>query len=269
MRKGLLREGKGLAVMRFFVWLLVLLILMSLGYFFIIHKDYSDKITDPSISLRPYVEGDITPAPTFAPSVAPVVTETPAPDATLPPYATPTPSPTAEPTPSPTPEPTAVAQYLFAQFRPVDYRDIPAISQNVSAGITKCFVSPADSYGVMQIEGWAYDDVPGYDASTATCGLVVSRDSTNQHVLYLTTSRAGTSGVEHTSANVQNVEASDFRVYIDASSYADDVYSLGIILNYQIDGNGQMVSYKFDSQYTFKVVGGEIISPVPVATPAN
>ena len=72
MQKGYKRQAKGMAVLRCFIGLFIVLIVVLLATFFI-GLDYSDKLS-PEASLRPYVAE--TPAPTAAeptPTPAPPV----------------------------------------------------------------------------------------------------------------------------------------------------------------------------------------------------
>ncbi len=149
MQKGYKRNGKGMAVLRFFIGLIVIAIIIGVIYFFLKKVDYSDKLTDPDITVRPYVEmtanpeaevsldntdgyGEGSGTDTFTdsfdfnddgsaasndddfvdltPTDTPEPTEAPTPEPTAEPTATP--EPTAEPTatPEPTPEPTATPE---------------------------------------------------------------------------------------------------------------------------------------------------------------
>ena len=72
MQKGYKREGRGMAVLRCFIGLFIMIVVILLAYF-MLQLDYSDKL-DPSVSMRPYVE--VTPSPIPAATAEP--TEAPA-----------------------------------------------------------------------------------------------------------------------------------------------------------------------------------------------
>ncbi len=147
MQKGYKRNGKGMAVLRFFIGLIVVAIIIGVIYFFLQKVDYSDKLANPDVTTRPYVEmtanpdvpvsldpatglddGNTVDAFTnsfdlggdttgdlgsgdfvdLTPSDTPEPTATPTPEPTPEPTAVPTAEPTA--TPEPTPEPTATPE---------------------------------------------------------------------------------------------------------------------------------------------------------------
>lgn len=144
MQKGYKRSNKGMAVLRFFICLITILLLVFAGYFCLTKLDYSDKLADPTVTMRAYVEMTASPesnsssigiiggedGPTaiyvsdeedqdFAMDAAfdvdagfdPMgedfvdLTITPTPEPTEEPTPTPAPTPIATPTPIPTPTP--------------------------------------------------------------------------------------------------------------------------------------------------------------------
>lgn len=134
MQKGYKRTNKGIAVLYFFFGLIALAVCVGVGYFFLAHFDYSDKLADPDASMRPYVEMTASPdLPATEPNEAPADSLTDG-DAAISAFGgdsgddldgaafapetgdddfvdisfTPTPEPTAEPTPEPTPIPTPI-----------------------------------------------------------------------------------------------------------------------------------------------------------------
>lgn len=56
MHKGYKRDEKGIAILKFFIGLIVVAIIIGIIYFFLQKVDYSDKIADPEATMRPYVE---------------------------------------------------------------------------------------------------------------------------------------------------------------------------------------------------------------------
>ena len=55
MQKGYKRNGKGMAVLHFFIGLIIVAILMCALYFFLGKVDYSDKLANPDATMRAYV----------------------------------------------------------------------------------------------------------------------------------------------------------------------------------------------------------------------
>ena len=143
MQKGYKRSNKGMAVLRFFICLITLILVVFAGYFCLTKLDYSDKLEDPTAPMRAYVEMTASPeentigiiggsdGPTsifvsggeddlaaamdaagadgsFGGGDYVDLTITPTPEPTEEPTPTPAPTPIATPTPTPTatPEPT-------------------------------------------------------------------------------------------------------------------------------------------------------------------
>lgn len=267
MRKGFFRKGISTAVIRFSMGLIVLLLILVLLYYLLVSTAYEVDGQQPAGTLRPYVVPEATPTPTPSPTPSP----TPQEDVTLPPYATPTPTPatpTPEPTPTPTPVPTSIPAGLLAVPQPRNAGDMPAVSADVRAALTDSYVSTADGYRVMKLEGYAYYEHPNYNGENSSCYLIVVQQSTGAIMSYLTTSVEGLTGIEHEGVG-QNLADSDFRVYIDVSQYSDDVYSLGLVLLCAHNGYEVQLAYRFPDTMNFAVRSGEIITPVRLETSAQ
>ena len=101
MRKGHSRS-KVSAIIRFFIWLCVLVIVLFVGYYLVAIKDYSHLLDDPSAPLRSFVAAN----PTTASSV----------ESTYDPSA-----PTATPVPA-SPEGEATAMYISRLLKPLGIR---------------------------------------------------------------------------------------------------------------------------------------------------
>lgn len=56
MQKGYKRGETGMAVLKFFIGLIVVAIIIGIILFFVLKVDYSDKLADPNAPMRPYVE---------------------------------------------------------------------------------------------------------------------------------------------------------------------------------------------------------------------
>ena len=177
MQKGYKRQAKGMAVLRCFIGLFIVLIVVLLASF-IISLDYSDKLS-PDASVRPYVAE--TPAPAETPSLAGTVipADTPVADATPTPTPEPTPTPKPTPSPSPTPAPTAIPDSAVSEMSGDQdiIRVIPTSSTtgNAKAGVTYCYRSEANENRMMVVRGYAYIDDPAFDGSTVQTYIVLTR----------------------------------------------------------------------------------------------
>lgn len=280
MQKGYKREGRGMAVLRCFIGLFIMIVVILLAYF-MLRLDYSDKL-DPNASIRPYVEITPSPVPTSTPEVteapaviqateAPVVTD--APLITAIPTAEPTEAPTAEPTAEPTPEvtatpePTKIPSSAVAPLKFSGYK-LPSLSaKDAELGITYSYRSAADDNRYLHLQGYAYVDDSGYNGSNADLYLVIIR-STGHTALALPTKVSGISGIEHASAQCSNASASDFDVVIDVSKFPDDSYTLGMVFMYKDSSAGQTRTeyFTFPSEMSFSVLSNQVISDVRTVT---
>lgn len=263
MQKGYKREGKGMAVLRCFFGLFTIIVIVLLAVF-MLKLDYSDKL-DPSTTMRPYVE--VTPTPSVDPSatdalgVVPVTTT----EATAVPTPTPTPKPTAvpTPTPSPTPVPTAIPTESYCAVK-LDLA-CPALSANTGKmGITHSYVSSADGNRVIQLQGYAYIDHPEYDAATSQLYLVMTQESTGRQGFAKLNMTPGITGLDHADAQCMNATSGEFEAVIDVSKFAEDIYSLGMVISYLYNGKTRDEYFTFPEGVSFTVLGGQIISDVPL-----
>ncbi len=266
MQKGYKREAKGMAILRCFFGLFVVIIVVLLASF-MLKLDYSDKLA-PDASVRPYVE--TTPAPSLSPddeqpaALADLSTGTPEPETT----ATPTPKPTATPTPKPTatPEPTAVPTSIpesaFAPIRTdLTFPETPTTDKAV-LGVTHSYRSEADNLSVMQLQGYAYIDDAAFDGSTAQLYLVLKRESNGARAVALTTMKSGVSGVDHTGAQCANASACDFEIFLSTASLPDDIYSLGMVIQYKVGGADKFEYVEFPETCTFTVLNRQFLGDV-------
>jgi len=163
------------------------------------------------------------------------------------------------------PTPTNVPPANLSTARKLDSSKIPKPSDEIRAGLTRCYASAVDGYRIMQIEGYVFADTPAFDGGSDgnSAMLIVTRDSTGETVGYLVEKAAGVTGIEHEGAG-KNLEGADFQAFIDVSMYADGDYSLGVALLYKDGGKEVFGSYKFDASLTFSVRIGEIIRPIPI-----
>lgn len=265
MQKGYKREAKGMAILRCFFGLFVVIIVVLLASF-MLKLDYSDKLA-PDASIRPYVE--TTPGPSSSPDEQPAAavdlsTETPAPEATATPTLKPTPTPT--PVPTPTPEPTAaptnIPESAFAPVRTdLTFPETPTTDKAV-LGITHSYRSEADNETVMQLQGYAYMNDASFDGSSAQLYLVLKRESNGARAVALATMQSGISGVDHADAQCANASACDFEVFLSTSSLPDDIYSLGMVIQYKADGADHYEYVEFPETCTFTVLNHQFLGEV-------
>ena len=294
MQKGYKRSNKGMAVLRFFIYLIVIIILVCVAYFFLAKVDYSDKLADPNVQMRSYVEMTATPdlpadaisviggsdGPTAiyitepdstddivdltftpSPSPTPVPTPTPTPEPT--PIPTPTPEPT--PTPTPTPEPTKIPSKKLSQLRRSGFT-VPSPSTNAITEITNLYVSEPNNNQYVQVSGYCYLNEASFDGSKSQVFLITTNQDTGKQTAYKAAMTPGISGVTHTGALCKNADGTDFDVvFTVAKNYKDGIYDLGVVLYYELpEGDTAYSYYEFDE--TISVKGGKIASAEDVFT---
>lgn len=273
MQKGYKRQARGMAVLRCFIGLFIMIVVILLAYF-MLRLDYSDKL-DPNASMRPYVEVTPTPAPTEAPEVteAPAVvdTATDVPEATAVATTEPTQAPTAEPTatpepteaPTPTPAPTSIPAEKVSALKFSGFQLPNLTTKAAKLGISHSYRSEADGNKYLLLQGYAFIDEAAYDGSAASMYLVVTRSS-GQSALVLPARSVGVSGVDHSGALCANPSDSEFEAVIDVSQFPDDTYTLGVVLMYK-DGDSSCTEYAvFPSEVSFSVLNKQVISDVKV-----
>lgn len=257
MSRNTNRRSKGPAVLRFFICLLIIIILSAVAVMLLgVGKNTGDRpyVATGTVEPGAYVAPP-TPAPTAEPSEA-VMTEEPTPE--------PEPTPTAEPAleATATPTPTSIPQSALS-VRRADFK-LPKLSDDGDVGVSSCYVSAEDNYAIMELTGWGYADLEYFDGEQCGAYLIVTQESTSRALAYLATCEDGISGVEHLNARCQNPSACDWRAYIDVSGYESGVYSLSIVLCYKNGAENEYRHYDFGALQSFTVKDGEIITPVTV-----
>ena len=259
MKQGYRRDGKAMAIVRFFMGLLCLLIVLLFAYLFL-NRDYTSKLENPDQVVRAYLPeagetltpfnsaeptspgNTIVPAQSAIPTTAAPATgfgvdlsntASATVTATATPTPTPTPTPVPTPTPEPTPEPTIIPDNLLAKRMERD--SLPANAQNGVAGISKAYVSVPNGYKVLEVCGYAYIDSAAFDASDVETYLVVTQESTGMHSAYDAANVDGISGKTHITA-CTNASKADFQVFFNVNDYPDGVYSLGVVVGHKQDG---------------------------------
>lgn len=276
MQKGYKRTGKGIAVLHFFIGLIILAIVVFAIYFFVNMMDYSDRL-DPAASMRPYVE--VTAAPETASPVPTVATVTAtdepeivdisgvtAVEATPEPTEKPTPRPTAIRTPDPTPiatatpEPTAIPVSALSQAKMSGFQ-VPAASDSATIDLTRIYASAPDGNKIVQLQGYAYINDERFDGAGAQSFVIITRKATGDQIAYLASMVPGISGADHEGALCANAANTDFEAILNVAPYPDGEYSIGVVLYYTYNGNSAYSYHIFDESFT--VQGGAMVDSAP------
>ena len=260
MRRSRDRLSKGPAVLRFFIYLLIIIILVTLAVIFLgMGKNDGERpyVVTGTCTPGAYVL-DITPEPSIEPTVTP-------PQITIEPTIEPTIEATVEPTIAitPTPVPTNIPESALSVWR-TDFK-LPEEDGNGEIGISSSYVSAVDNYSIMELTGWGYANVDYFDGTQCGTYLIVIQQTSGRALAYLTENEDGISGRLHVDAVCKNPSASDWRAYIDVSDYNPGMYSLGLVLCYKNGDNDVYSYYEFDDLQSFTVKDGEIITPVTVS----
>lgn len=285
MQKGYKRNGKGMAVLHFFIGLIIVAILMCALYFFLGKVDYSDKLANPDVTMRAYVEMtaapedvaviggadgptsvfvsepdeqgdangvvDLTNTPTPTPTATPTPTPTPSPT----PIPTPTPEPT--PTPTPTPEPTKIPTKLYSKFKTKGF-NVPDPSDNGTVEITNFYVSEPNNRQVVRLDGYGYLNDASFDGADASIFVIVTNEATGKQRAYKATMEPGVSGADHSGAICKNAANTDFSAIFSVAKFAAGDYKLGLIIYYNT-ADGTAYSYH-ELGDRFSVVKGKVDS---------
>ena len=91
----------------------------------------------------------------------------------------------------------------------------------------------------MVLAGYGYLDDPSFDGSTVQTYLIINRDSVSARAMLKATNTAGISGVDHADAQCANA-GSDFEVVLNAAALPDDIYTLGLVLQYTVNGETKL-----------------------------
>ena len=252
MQKGYKRTGKGIAVLHFFIGLIVLAIVVFAIYFFVNMMDYSDRL-GPETSMRPYVE--VTAAPETA---EPVVTEVPSTEA---PEVVDISGVTAveatpEPTVRPTPVPTAIPASALSQAATSGFQ-VPTPSTNATIGLSKIYASVADGNKILQLSGYGYIDDAAFDGAGTQTFVIITQKASGRQVAYRASMIAGVSDVDHSAAQCANAASTDFEAFLNLAPYQDGEYGIGIVMNYSYNGSKIYSYHVFDE--TFTVSGGAMV----------
>lgn len=265
MQKGYKRTGKGIAVLHFFIGLIILAIVVFAIYFFIGMMDYSDRLS-PETSMRPYVEVTAAPESTKTPEPTVFAAETQdadvvdisgvtAVEATPEPTRRATVAPTAVATPEPTviatasPEPTSIPASALSQAATSGFQ-MPAASDSATLDLTNIYASVADNNQIVQLQGYAYINNESFDGASVQSFLIVTQKASGKQIAYKANMVPGVSGNDHAGALCANAANSDFEAFISVKPYPDGEYTLGIVLSYTLSGKQVYSYHTFDDGFT-------------------
>ncbi len=297
MQKGYKRTGKAIAVLHFFIGLIVVAIFLVAAYFCLEKMDYSNRI-NPDTTVRAYVEMtaspddfglgaggsfdgtegsdpnggdqnseivDLLPTPSPTPDATPEPTPEPVLTPEPTPIMTPTPTPEPTPTPVPTPEPTRISSDLLSKSRTRGFK-VPAASSEAMAGLTKIYVSEPNNRTFADITGYAYINSADSDAAKTKAFLIITPADGNGAIAYQSKMTPGVSGVTHDGALCQNPANADFEVILKVSDFKDGVYKFGVVLQYK---NGRKDAYTYYEFPDTMTVASGAISEVSSAAAAT
>ena len=281
MQKGYKRTGKGIAVLHFFIGLIILAIVVFAIYFFVSMMDYSDRLT-PETSMRPYVEVTAAPEATETPAPVETVAATEEPaivdisgvtavEETPVPTEKPTPAPTAIVTPAPTPiatatpEPTKIPKGKLSEFTMEGFQ-VPAASDSATVGLTNVYASVADNNQIVQLQGYGYINDETFDGAGTKAFVIVTQRASGKQLAYKTNMAEGISGADHSDALCANAASTDFECYLDVKSYPDGEYELGVVLNYKLNGQKVYSYHEFGQSFTVKKGAATVAETAAEAT---
>ena len=218
-RRRIFRRDAGRAFLRFLIGEVLLVVLCSVFYLFVLQGKVDIEL--------PLKAG--SPTPTAQDQTTPATTESAAPDATV----VPTIEPTAEATQEPTEAPTATpipAEALNAQLiEPVaglqPQCDPLSYDPSLKAGIREMTLFDAADQNVVTLRAYAY--IEGADAAVCARYLVVLDVGSGDTVaVYAADPASDEADLAFDGAAGQNLDQAFFKINLDTSSLPDGVYLL-------------------------------------------
>jgi hypothetical protein len=203
-RRSILKKGKGRALLRFVIYLLLLFIFVSVGYIIIVSDGSNTARQDPTPAAN-----TVTPGPSSALTL------------------TPTPAPASAPTPAPTPftpDPSPVFEMGYSDD--VEYGNIEMLKfgKAIACGLITIDAVNEDNF-MASLEVSAYAYIKGAETSGGTVYLLTVNEQGMPYKMYTTQLDESDSG---------DLEQSSFMAKIDVSEYMEGNYSLGVVI---INGN--------------------------------
>ena len=207
-RKSILKKGKGRALLRFIIYLLLLFILVSVAYIIIVSDGSNPTQQQLALTVN-----------AATPSSTPALTPDPASDQTSDPTSDPTLAPTPEPTPF-VPDPSPVFEMGYSED--VEYGNIEKLKpgEAITCGLIAFEAINDDNY-IASLEVSAYAYIEGIGASGSIVYLLTVNEQGIPYKMYATKSE-GLDGGDR--------EKSTFTAKIDVSEYVEGKYSLGVVI---------------------------------------
>ena len=214
-RKSILKKGKGRALLRFIIYLLLLFILVSVAYIIIV-SDGNNPARQPPVPTASAAMPRPTPAVT--PVSTPDPTSEPKPDLTS--DVTPDITLTAAPEPTPfVPDPSPVFEMGYSEDVPYGNIEKLKPGEAITRGLLKLEAINENYIASLEVSAYAY--IEGADASGSTVYLLTVNEQGIPYKMYATQSE-GSGG--------SNQEKSTFKAKIDVSEYLEGKYSLGVVI---------------------------------------
>ena len=210
-RKSILKKGKGRALLRFIIYLLLLFILVSVAYIIIV-SDGNNPARQQPVSTASAVTPSSTPVPTPDPTSDISSDQTP----------DPTTEPTLESTPEPTPftpDPSPVFEMGYSDD--VEYENIEKLKpgEAITRGLITFEAINNDFIASLVVSAYAY--IEGADASGSAVYLLTVNEQGVPYKMYTTQSEGSDGG---------DREKSTFSAKIDVTEYIEGKYSLGVVI---------------------------------------
>lgn len=254
-RRRIFRRDAGRAFLRFLIGEVLLLVLCSVFYLFVLQGKVS-------ITLPAFLEST-SPVPaedTNGLTAVPADDATNVPDAQT--SAVPTIEPTAEPTEEPTPEPTATPIPAEALSLPMEvpisglYPQCDMALRDsegaLKTGIRELSLFDAASQSVVQLRAYAY--IEGADAANSTIYVtVMDINSGETAAVYQAQPASAEADLAFEAASGINLEQAFFKVNLDASALPDGTF---VLMSAVQSGDQLRWAYFDESISHFTVVGG-------------
>lgn len=244
-RRSVFKYGKGLAFLRFLVGEMVLVVLVSVVYLFILQGEVklpsfspeteaTDTLPTEEVTPQPVQEGEADAANIDA-------------SATLEPTQAPTQAPTPVPTSTPVP---------YEQLNTPLGAGAPALPDSVSAAMKQglrnlsAFLDAGQK--IICVDGYAY--ITGKDAADSMIYLVVSEAVENRQAdVYAVSIVPETANLTFNASSGSNLDQAFFTANINVASYPDGYYLLSAMV---VNGDETFTNY-FDARtYHFRIEGG-------------
>ena len=256
-RDSIVRKGAGRAFLRFLIGEVLLIVLCSVFYLFVLQGKVDLNIerpesTEVEVTLAPE-EDEAAPEVTEVPTAEP--TPEPTPEPTDEATAVPTIEPTAEPTPEVTPEPTAtpIPAESFAALSAEPLPGLPTlVDPELKAGLRDLSVFNEAGQSAIVVRCYGY--IQGADALSCDRYLLLINGD-NGNVLFTTPVANGSGEADLTfeADEGENLDQAFVQTCINAAELPDGNYMLGIAVENE---SGLRWVWLDSSMFHFRVWNG-------------